>query len=95
MKKATFILLLIPLLLISGINLEAKSRVIKKKGIVSKVKDAAVRGFGWQLGKEGAKAVIKEGTEIAKDPKTKEKVNNLKEKVNNLKDTTKELIEKK
>lgn len=30
----------------------------EKKGMMSKIKDAAARGFGWGLGKEAAKATV-------------------------------------
>jgi len=86
MKKFIKIFVLI-ILIISSINISLANPKVKKttkKGVVSKVKNAAAYGFGWQLGKEGAKAAIKKGQEIAKDPKTKEKVKELKDKTKNL-----------
>lgn len=75
-SKFTFVALILVLI----INFtEGKPKSISKKGIVSKVKDAAAYGFGWQLGKEAAKATIQKGKEIVKDPKTKEKVKEIKE----------------
>ena len=46
----------------------------KKTGLVSKVKDAAARGFGYGLGREAAKATIKQTKKIVKAAadKTKE-----------------------
>lgn len=78
-------LIVVTLILAVCINFtDAKPKSSSKKGIVSKVKDAAAYGFGWQLGKEGAKAAIKKGQEIANDPKTKEKVKELKDKTKKL-----------
>ena len=31
---------------------------VKKKGTITKIKDAAVRGFGWGLGREAAKSTV-------------------------------------
>jgi len=79
-KSILSLTILILILLTLGINSQARPTTTKKKGIISKVTDAAAYGFGWQLGKEGAKEVIKKGKEIANDPKTKERIKNLKEK---------------
>jgi hypothetical protein len=38
----------------------------KEKGMMSKMKDAAARGYGWQLGKEAARETIK-GAKKVKD----------------------------
>ena len=79
MKKNLLIIVFsLLILLIVCPNLQSKQNNTKKKGVVSKVKDAAAHGFGWQLGKEGAKAVINKG----------------KEKIKNLKDKTKKILNK-
>jgi hypothetical protein len=55
LKKDTFVkfkqILFLFILSVSILFLSTEASFAKKKGIVSKVKDAAVRGFGWQLGK--------------------------------------------
>jgi hypothetical protein len=43
----------------------------KKKGILSKIGDAATRGYGWQLGKEAAKETIKGVKKIANSESVK------------------------
>ncbi len=83
MKKIIGILVVLTMF-VSSYQLDAKPRVSKNKGVVSKVVTATTYGFGWQIGKEGAKVVINKGKEIAKDPKTKQKVKELKDKAKNL-----------
>ncbi len=78
MKKWILILLL---LAITGVTLISKPRSSNKKGIIGRVKDAAAYGFGWQLGKEGAKEAIEKGKEVMKSPKTKENLRKAKTKV--------------
>jgi hypothetical protein len=90
--KFTKVLLIVILLSIGFVNIEAKNPVrspSKKKGMIGRVKDAAAYGFGWQLGKEGAKAVIQKGKEIANSPKTKENLKKAKEKSKELIDNLK------
>ncbi len=77
MKKIIFILFII----ITIAPLDAQANPKKPKGVISRVKDAAAYGFGWQLGKEGAKAAIEKGKEVAKSPKTKANIKKAKDKV--------------
>jgi hypothetical protein len=83
MKKVFFFLFVLFAMSLAIQTLECKPKLIthKKQGLVSKVKNAAAYGAGWQLGKEGAKAAIKKGKEIANSPKTKQKLDTLKSKV--------------
>lgn len=78
MKFINKLFILILLLALSLSLVDAKP---KKKGMISRAKDAAAYGFGWQLGKEGAKAVIEKSKEVEKSPKTKENIRKVKEKV--------------
>lgn len=56
----------------SGSNVIVKEKIVrvpsarKEKGMLSKIGDAATRGYGWQLGKEAAKETIK-GAKKLKD----------------------------
>jgi hypothetical protein len=59
----------------------------KKKSMMSKIGDAATRGFGWGLGREAAKETIKgakvlyqKGTEKSKEVLNKNKTNEVKAK---------------
>jgi hypothetical protein len=73
MKIKYFILFIMFLAINILIAKETKSTQPKKKGIVSKVGDAATRGYGWQLGKEAAKETIK-GVKKAANSETAKKV---------------------
>ncbi len=83
MNKFVIVLLILFAMVIATQTLDCKPKLPthKKQGLVSKVKNAAAYGAGWQLGKEGAKAAIKKGKEIANSPKTKQKLDALKSKV--------------
>lgn len=65
--KYKFIIAISLLLILNVSKVDCKKN-ITTKGTVSKVKDAATYGFGWQLGKEGAKEAIK-GIKKAADSK--------------------------
>lgn len=63
------------LLCISVLNsTETKTKTApKKKGMISKIGDAATRGYGWQLGKEAAKSTV-EGVKKAANSETATKI---------------------
>lgn len=87
MKNTLTISLLIFSLLFISYSKETKQKTPKKKGVVSKIGDAATKGYGWQLGKEAAKETVK-GIKKAANSET---VSKLKEKT---KSSTKKLKDK-
>jgi len=78
MKKLISIILLFSLLLVSTFAQtkhvkKAPVKTPKKTGVVTKVKDAAVRGYGWGLGREAAKETIKGAKNLGKKVLGKDK----------------------
>ena len=65
MKKLLSIMLLACFMAISVLAApptkakKAPAKPPKKAGVITKVKDAAARGFGWGLGREAAKETVK------------------------------------
>jgi hypothetical protein len=72
MKNIITLLLLILIFSFTSFAKETKKQPAPKKGMISKVKDAAARGFGWGLGREAAKETVK-GVKTAVS-KVKEKI---------------------
>ncbi|MCX6148446.1 MAG: hypothetical protein NTW25_14530 [Candidatus Kapabacteria bacterium] len=72
MKKIISLLLLALLFGFTSFAKESKKQPTPKKGMISKVKDASARGFGWGLGREAAKETVKGIKKVA--TKVKEKV---------------------